>query len=85
MPIWCDMECPEAAWPDDEGLDGSGSCRTFLAVYCRKHQQLNKKNALCWDVPPGDTWGKIHPALKSIARRPSKGMRIKKRWGRKAE
>ncbi|MFB3788034.1 MAG: hypothetical protein ACE15F_16875 [bacterium] len=85
MPIWCDLECPEAAWPDGEGLDGSGSCRTFLAVYCRKHHQLNKKNALCLDVPPGDTRGKIHPALQSIPRRPSKGWRIQKSRGRKTD
>ena len=50
MPIWCDMECPDAAFPDEPGLDGSGSCRTFLAVYCQKHKSLNMKNSLCLDL-----------------------------------
>jgi len=72
MPTWCDMECPDAAWPDDEGLDGSGSCRTFLAVYCQKHKRLNKKNALCLDAPQNPTQKKTPPALKPAARRSSK-------------
>lgn len=54
MPIWCDMFCPDAEWPEDEALDGSGSCRTFVAVYCRKYERLNKKNASCFDVTEGN-------------------------------
>lgn len=50
MPEWCDMECPDAAFPKDEALDGSGSCRTFLAVYCEKHNEINMRNSPCIDV-----------------------------------
>lgn len=50
MPSWCDMLCPDARWPEDEALDGAGSCRTFIAVYCEKYKRLNKKNAPCIDL-----------------------------------
>jgi hypothetical protein len=50
MPIWCDFNCPHASWPDEEGLDGSGSCRTFIAVYCKKYDELVPKNAPCLDA-----------------------------------
>ncbi len=50
MPLWCDLNCPEAEWPEEEGLDGAGSCRTFLALYCRKYDQLSYKNGPCLDL-----------------------------------
>ncbi|NPU97325.1 MAG: hypothetical protein HPY51_08915 [Candidatus Omnitrophica bacterium] len=83
MPTWCDMECPDAAWPEEEGLDGSGSCRTFLAVYCQKHKQWNKKNALCLDNNPRISRKKFSrkksaPPLKIVSRNASKGLRIKR-------
>jgi len=49
MPDWCDLTCPEADWPEEEALDGSGSCRTFLALYCKKHQRITAKNGPCLD------------------------------------
>ncbi len=33
---FCDLSCRYAKTPDEEGLDGSGSCRTFTAIYCTK-------------------------------------------------
>jgi hypothetical protein len=47
---WCDMMCPHAEWPKDEALDGSKSCRTFIAVYCSKHDQITQKNGVCLDL-----------------------------------
>ncbi len=55
MQLWCDLECPEAEWPDEDALDGSGSCRTFLALYCKKYKQLNHKNGPCLDLTQKST------------------------------
>jgi len=44
---FCDMSCVHASWPEDEALDGSGSCRTFQAVYCKKKGQIVHKNMPC--------------------------------------
>lgn len=43
------MSCRHARWPERESLDGSGSCRTFQAVYCEKKERLVHKNAPCTD------------------------------------
>ncbi len=50
MPIWCDLTCADAEWPEEDALDGSGSCRTFVALYCKKYDQLNHKNGPCLDL-----------------------------------
>ncbi len=68
MPVWCDMECSEADWPQDEALDGSGSCRTFLAVYCHKYDRINTKNGPCLDL----TLGEDHAVKKSKTKSQSK-------------
>jgi hypothetical protein len=44
---FCDMTCRHASWPKEEALDGSGSCRTFQALYCGKKKRLVRKNAPC--------------------------------------
>ncbi len=46
---FCDLNCRFARWPEDEALDGSGSCRTFQAIFCRKRDLLVHKNAPCPD------------------------------------
>jgi hypothetical protein len=46
-PRWCDLDCPEASFPETDGLDGA--CHTFIALYCRKYDMLVHKNALCLD------------------------------------
>ncbi len=33
--------------PKDTGVDGSGSCRTFVAVYCELKKMLVHKNMPC--------------------------------------
>ncbi|MBU0514880.1 MAG: hypothetical protein KJ621_08920 [Proteobacteria bacterium] len=44
---FCDLSCPEAEFPKNAGLDGAGSCRTFVALYCRRLDRLVHKNAPC--------------------------------------
>lgn len=44
---FCDMTCKHAAWPKDDSLDGSGSCRTFQAIFCKKKSLNVHKNAPC--------------------------------------
>jgi hypothetical protein len=43
---FCDMLCKyaEAAEPN---TDGSGSCRTFIGIYCKKKEQIIFKNLPC--------------------------------------
>lgn len=44
---WCDLSCPEASFPKDGAVDGAGSCRTFVALYCARLKRLVGKNAPC--------------------------------------
>jgi hypothetical protein len=44
---FCDLRCPYAEFPRDEAIDGSGSCRTFIALWCVQLQKLVTKNAPC--------------------------------------
>jgi len=44
---FCDLTCRYAQWPEQEALDGSGSCRTFQALRCTKKDRLVPKNAPC--------------------------------------
>lgn len=55
-PKWCDLGCPHAEWPKEGGLDGSGSCRTFVALHCKLHNRIVSKNAPC--LGPADKDGK---------------------------
>jgi len=43
---FCDLLCKYAKWPDDL-MDGSGTCRTFVAVFCVKKNMTVYKNAMC--------------------------------------
>ena len=47
LPEWCDLGCPHAEFPKDTGVDGSGSCRTFLALWCSRLGRLVTKNSPC--------------------------------------
>ena len=44
---FCDLKCPDARFPDDESVDGAGSCWTFAALYCLRLKRLVHKNAPC--------------------------------------
>ena len=47
FPTWCDLNCPHAEFPKEDALDGSGSCRTFLALWCVHLREIVTKNAPC--------------------------------------
>lgn len=46
---FCDLDCKYATFPDTESVDGSGSCRTFIALYCKLRKKLVYKNLPCGD------------------------------------
>jgi hypothetical protein len=41
------MRCEFAEFAKEEAIDGSGSCRTFMALWCTKLQKHVTKNAPC--------------------------------------
>lgn len=49
LPDFCDLMCVHAEMPTHTALDGSGSCRTFIAIYCKKRKGLVAKNIPCAD------------------------------------
>jgi hypothetical protein len=51
---FCDLKCRYAQWPEKEAMDGSGSCRTFQAIYCRKKERTVPKNAPCPEKGDGN-------------------------------
>lgn len=46
---FCDLECRWASFPKTNDVDGSRSCRTFVALYCALRKALVHKNAPCAD------------------------------------
>ncbi len=44
---FCDLRCTYAEFPKEEAIDGSGTCRTFLALWCTKLKKYVTKNAPC--------------------------------------
>jgi len=44
---FCDLNCRYAGWPEKDALDGSGSCRTFQAIFCMKKERVVNKNNPC--------------------------------------
>ncbi len=44
---FCDLRCPFAEFPSETAIDGSGTCRTFMALYCKKLKKYVTKNAPC--------------------------------------
>lgn len=44
---FCDLYCRHAEFPKEEAVDGSGSCRTFIALYCTLKRTLVAKNKIC--------------------------------------
>lgn len=41
------MRCEHASFPEEEAVDGSGTCRTFQAIFCKKLKRYVAKNAPC--------------------------------------
>jgi hypothetical protein len=44
---FCDMRCEHARFPQDDDVDGSRSCRTYLAIWCSQLEEYVTKNAPC--------------------------------------
>jgi hypothetical protein len=44
---FCDLQCQYAEFPKTDALDGSGSCRTFVGLYCTLKKSLVMKNKIC--------------------------------------
>jgi len=44
---FCDLRCEFAEFPKEEAIDGSGTCRTFAALWCTKLKKYVTKNAPC--------------------------------------
>ena len=44
---FCDLKCKHAKFPEDDCLDGSGTCRTFIALWCEKKKMIVEKNKIC--------------------------------------
>jgi hypothetical protein len=44
---FCDLMCRYAQMPRDAAVDGAGSCRTFVALYCDMKKSLVHKNMSC--------------------------------------
>jgi len=65
---FCDLECKYAEFPKDDAVDGSRSCRTFIALYCRKKKFLVHKNAPCKEK---EVAAPSKPATKKSARKKS--------------
>lgn len=44
---FCDLKCEFADFPPDKAIDGSGTCRTFVALWCQKLDKYVTKNSPC--------------------------------------
>ncbi|MCX5817427.1 MAG: hypothetical protein NTX75_14510 [Proteobacteria bacterium] len=44
---FCDLMCKYAEHPKETAVDGAGSCRTFVALYCNLKKSLVHKNMSC--------------------------------------
>jgi hypothetical protein len=56
---FCDLTCTYASFPASGAVDGSDSCRTFIALSCKKERMLIHKNLPCrFNHPVQDKEGK---------------------------
>ena len=44
---FCDLRCDFADFPKEDAVDGSKSCRTFMALWCNELKKYVTKNAPC--------------------------------------
>ena len=44
---FCDLRCDKAEFPKEKAIDGSNSCRTFMALWCSQLEKHVVKNAPC--------------------------------------
>jgi hypothetical protein len=45
--LFCDLRCEHADFAKADDIDGSGSCRTFAAIWCKLLEEHVTKNAPC--------------------------------------
>jgi hypothetical protein len=63
--LYCDLNCRYASWPDALA-DGSGSCRTFVGLYCDKVKRMVHKNAPCVaDLSPQEKIDAVKPISRA--------------------
>lgn len=62
---FCDLLCKYAQMPKDTGIDGSQSCRTFIALYCTRRKSLVHKNMPCKEKVPRTKTGKATTPSRS--------------------
>jgi hypothetical protein len=46
---FCDLDCKYAKFPQSDAVDGSRSCRTFVALQCTLRKKLVHMNLPCKD------------------------------------
>jgi hypothetical protein len=44
---FCDLHCEYARFPQQNDVDGSRSCQTYLAIWCTQLNSYTTKNAPC--------------------------------------
>jgi hypothetical protein len=44
---FCDLRCEQAEFPKEKAIDGSGTCRTFMALWCKQLNKYVTKNSPC--------------------------------------
>lgn len=44
---FCDLRCEHASFPEKNAIDGSGSCNTFIGLWCKQLKKYVTKNAPC--------------------------------------
>jgi hypothetical protein len=44
---FCDFRCEHADFAKEDAIDGSNSCRTFMALWCKALNKYVTKNAPC--------------------------------------
>lgn len=76
MSNYCDLTCRYFSFPDVL-QDGSKTCRTFIAVFCKKHKKIGYKNVLCKDYKEalGDTNSKVRIKYGKRTKNLSKGLK----------
>lgn len=63
---FCDLDCKYAQFPESDAVDGSRSCRTFIALKCSLKKKLVHKNLPCMEkvVRQGAGSGALNPGKR---------------------
>ena len=66
---FCDLQCKYAEFPKTDDVDGSRSCRTFIALYCKKKRSLVHKNLPCNEKVEAQSKAKSKTSSKTRAKK----------------